>query len=75
MHLIGEDLVKQARKLQLKREALDELTADQLVGVVGGDLSGATCPVRDCVRTLDNTDCICYTYTNTCTGCVTNPCN
>lgn len=38
------------RTLALRREVLDELTADDLGAVVAGVLpSGVTCPVADCL--------------------------
>jgi hypothetical protein len=40
------------RRLTLRREALAELDAGDLEQVVGAALSGATCPLADCVNTL-----------------------
>ena len=50
------------RTLRLRRETLTELTTDALRDVVGAqpDLSGPTCPVRDCISDLFNT-CRCAT--------------
>ena len=44
------------RSLRLRREALSELTTDDLQGVVGG-ASGLTCPVGECVGDLSL---VCY---------------
>jgi hypothetical protein len=41
------------KRLTLRREALAELTADDLRIAVGGQ-SGVTCPVADCVRNLSD---------------------
>lgn len=42
------------RTLALSREALAELTTDEMTAVVGArldiDLSGFTCPLRDCLQ-------------------------
>ena len=44
------------RRLTLKKETLTALTTDELRGVVGAqdDLSGTTCPVRDCLKSNYN---------------------
>lgn len=53
------------RSLRLRREALSELTTDDLQGVVGG-ASGLTCPVKECVGDLSLLTCYgsynCPTY-------------
>lgn len=48
------------RTLTLRRETLTELDAAELTAVVGGDASGATCPVGDCISRLFQT-CRCAT--------------
>ena len=43
------------RSLILNREVLAELSADELVSVVGGDAAEShipTCPVRDCANNV-----------------------
>jgi len=48
------------RKLSLKRDVLNELTTDELTGVVGGTketmyscMTYVSCYILDCVATLD----------------------
>jgi hypothetical protein len=55
------------RNLRLRKETLAELSTAELTSVVGG-ISGATCPVKQCLtNNSDFQECI--------TGlCITNPC-
>lgn len=41
-----------ARRLTIRREALTELTTDELTGIVAAAPSGKTCPIGDCVKNL-----------------------
>lgn len=62
------------RRLSLKREALTELSTEDLTGVAAGaPASGLTCPLRDCLQGdfSDMVSCnscapTCYCYTWTC---------
>jgi len=55
------------RNLVLRREALTELTFDQLDGVVGGaqTAQGGTCPLLACITGILSNDCVTHTC---CTG-------
>lgn len=53
------------RTLSLKREPLADLTTDELGAVAGAGLSGATCPVLDCLNLSEP---------STCFDCVTRTC-
>lgn len=60
------------RRLILKKETLSDLTTGELRGIVGGqNLSGTTCPLRDCVKS--NYNCV-PTFEDSCIGtCVCTP--
>jgi hypothetical protein len=61
--------VRQRLTLSLRRETLTELTAADLGSVAGGSLPQRTLVLRDCVRTLQQSELDCFTDPGT--ACVT----